>query len=140
MGFDLSNAKSYAQSVTEREDKGVTVHLRDEKRAPMYDGDQPVTITVAGTYSKRYRRAMEALQDRRMRSPATADRESARRDALDVIAACVISWSGFYDGDKPAECNKPNAVKVLEHADWWREQIEAAMEDHAGFTGASSGS
>lgn len=133
-GFDLGSAPA----TIEREDEGQVVHLNDEAGEPMYFGDnEPVTVTVTGTYSKRYRRALDAKMAR-SRKRRTVDIDEVRRDALEVNAQCVIEWSGFFDSGTPLDCTKANVVKVLEAAPWIKDQIEAAMEDHAGFSRASS--
>jgi hypothetical protein len=134
-GFDISGIAP----VTDREDSGLVVHLRDESGELMYFGDdntQPVTVTVAGTYSKRYRRALDAKIHKASKA-RSRDREEIQHDALDVTAQCVIEWAGFFDGGLPLECTRVHAVRVLGAAVWIKDQVEAAMEDHAGFSRAS---
>lgn len=131
-GFDLDKAPS----VIEREDTGRVVELKDEAGRIM-DG---VTVTVAGTYSKRYRRAMEQRADRRFRDQRrTVDPEAIRQEALEVVADCVLGWSGFVASGVPLDCSRPNVVKVFTVAPWIHEQVAAAMDDHASFSVASSG-
>lgn len=127
--FDLSTAGS----VIQREDQGRVVKLKDEAQVPY---DPPVTVTVVGTYSRKYKQAMEtraqAARKRRMSD------EDAQREVLEATAECVIAWEGFSDNGAPMECKPSNVVKVLEKAPWIHEQIAEAMHDHAGFSKAAS--
>lgn len=135
MGFDLTATGQ----VIEQEEAGRVVHVYDVTGEPMYHGEDPVTVTVVGTYSKRYRDALEVKRDKRLVSArGKPDADSIREDALDVTATCVIGWHGFFDDGEPMLCNKGNVLRVLKAAPWVREQIEQAMEDHAGFSASSS--
>jgi len=132
-GFDLGGAAA----VVEREDVGRPVHIKNESGELMYvDADTPVTITVVGTYSKRYRKAMDAKAEKRLQQ--RADMDTIREDAMDVTAQCVTEWQGIFHDGAPLECNKANVLRVLKAAPWVREQVETAMDDHAGFFRASS--
>ena len=86
-----------------REDEGNTIHLRDEMddllyhRPPGSDPKAeplPVTITVAGTYSQKYRKARAAQMTRTVkkgRSGAmriTGELLEEQRDEL--VAACAL--------------------------------------------------
>jgi len=136
-GFDLSQAAP----VVAREDKGIAVHLRDEAGDLMYHGDdKPVTWTVVGTYSGRYRKALDAQADKRFRSRSRQpdDLDQIREDSIDLVADCSLAWDGFYDNGQPLAFSKASAVKVLKLAPWIREQVERAMDDHAGFSRLSS--
>lgn len=129
--FDLGQAKG----VSEREEQGRVVQLFDERGAPM-DG---VSMTVVGTYSERYRRAAEAKQDRNFRlGRLTPKPAELREQSMQIYAECVIAWEGFLDGGKDLPCNAANVLKVFQAAPWIMEQVTSAMEDHAGFSKASS--
>jgi hypothetical protein len=140
-GFDITAAKP----VTALEDEGQTIEIRDINGEPMTWKDDagteyPVTVTVAGSYSTRYRRAQEAQVTRAMkrRNPNLTG-EALGKQRLEVEAACVLAWSGFFSKGKPWPCERENVITVLEAAPWIREQIAAAIEDHAGFFKGSSG-
>lgn len=138
-GFDLGAAKQ----VAEREDEGQVVHVTGPDGEPAYymDGDErkPVTITVAGSYSKTYRRAEEGQRRRNLKrrstkvTPAQLDRN--RRE---LIASCVLDWQGFFEAGRPLPCTKENVMRVLSAAKWIQYDVEAAMEDHAAFFDGSS--
>lgn len=139
-GFDLSTAGA----VIEREDEGQVVHITDQAGVPMMHGeenDKPVTMTVVGTYSQKYRRAMESRTDKRFKlGRKSPDPEALRAEALEVVADCVLAWDGFYSAGKALDCNRKNVVQVLTLAPWIHEQIATAMDDHAGFSRATSSS
>lgn len=132
-GFDLAEAAP----VADLEDQGTLVHVRDTSGELMYyreteEGDDlPVTIRVAGTYSTRYRRAMESQNTRTLRKKnvvLTGELLTANR--LDLIAKCVLDWQGFAKVGPPSP---ENVRKVMGAAPWIREQIEQTMEDHQAF-------
>lgn len=137
-GFDLSEAAAVAA----KEDEGTVVHVRGSDGEPMYfgkDDAEPVTITVAGTYSKAYRRAVDAQRERLVKQRrVTLTGEALAKQQLELVAACVLAWSGIVDAGKPLPCEKPNVLRLLTAAPWIREQVEEAMQDHAGFFGSSS--
>lgn len=139
MTFDLNAGKA----VAEREDAGTTIHVRDAAGEKMYQdeaGTVPVTITVAGTYSTRYRKLMDASGDKSWKKRGTMEAEDSRRNTLEIIAGCVLGWDGFVASGEPFACNKTNACILLDSCPWIREQVEKAMTDHASFFGQPSAS
>lgn len=137
-GFDLKTAGQ----VSEREDKGRDIHILDELRRPMFFGDppKPVTIRVVGTYSNVYRRAVQAMQDRRLKAASSGAALPSERAEIELLVECVIGWDGFFHGQKAAECNSENVATVLEKAPWIAAQVERATRDHEGFSESSSAS
>lgn len=138
-GFNLQSAKPIAA----REDEGIDVQLRDENGEAMtyeYEGaTRPVVIRVVGTYSARYRRAQEQQRNAMMqqrRAKFTGD--MLYRQGLDLVARCILSWEGIFDGETVVPCTPENAVFLLDAASWIREQVEEAMNDHQGFLKTSS--
>ena len=130
-GFDLDAATA----VIAREEAGRVVHVKDEAGQPLYDGDNEVTLTVVGSYSKRYQQAHDAML-RRVQN--RQDIEDSRKDLVGLHAQCVIAWAGFYEAGQPLDCTPANVQKVLRAAPWIHNQVIAAMEDHAGFSVGSS--
>ena len=139
-GFELGSAAP----VADLEDAGTVVHLcglDDELMFFTPEGpkakEQPVTITVAGSYSKRYRRAQNAQTTRAIkgggRRGSRITGESLREQRENLAAACVLAWEGFFDAGKPLDCTRENAAMVFERATWILEQVEAAQVDHASF-------
>ncbi len=137
-GFVLSRAAD----VVALEDAGTVIPLRDETGTPMtYGKEQPVTMTVAGSYSAAYRKAESAFTQKlakQKRSGVTVAEMLARRQ-MELTAACVLAWDGFtYDGDKPLPLSVENVIAVFEAAQWIYDQAVEAVNDHAGFSQRSS--
>ena len=128
--------------VTAREDEGTAVHICDESgQAATYDNDRPVTIRVAGSYSKAYRRRAEAQTQRMFkRRQGTLNAEQWQQNRIELVAACVMSWEGFVNNGQPFPCTKENAVLMLTRAPWILTQLEEAQADHAGFFKGASAS
>ena len=140
-GFEVANSKS----VAEREDEGTVVNVRDAAGDEIFYGEgdakKAVTITVAGSYSKTYRRALDAQRERMMkqrRGSLTA--AQLAKQQLELTAACVIGWQGFLSNGQPYECSKENVIALLDSAPWVRDQVEEAMQDHQSFFSTSSAS
>ena len=129
--MDISNATT----VTEREEDGIVVELNDEKNQPAYgpDGTTRATVTVAGTYSKRYRLAQVANRKTLRKRRGSLDDDTIDELAREQIAACIIAWDGFSQDGKPYPLTRENALYVLTVMPWVREQIENAMTDHEAF-------
>lgn len=135
-GFDLAPALEVAA----REDEGQVVHIHDQLGEPLYyengSGKKPVTITVVGTYSKRYRASLDQQQGKQFKR-RRFDPEDARKDTLEILSRCVLAWEGVYNQGQPLEFNRKNVLDVLA-VPFVREQVEVAMGDHAGFFKTSS--
>jgi hypothetical protein len=135
-GFDLAAAAPVAAL----EDQGTTVELTGADGEPLTFGDgQPVTMTIAGTYSARYRKAERAEADRMLkRKKKTVTPEEAEERMVSLAAACVIDWAGIYSSGEPLACTPDNVKAVLKAAPWIYGQVLEAMQDHARFFSTAS--
>lgn len=124
-----------APTVTAREDDGITIELNDEKNQPAFglDGTTRTSVTVAGTYSKRYRLAQVANRKTMRKRRGVVDDETIDGLAKEQIAACIIAWTGFDQKGQDYPLTRENALNVLTTMPWVREQIENAMTDHEAF-------
>jgi len=131
-GFDIS---AQAELAT-REDEGTVVHIHDLSDRPMFfdrnGTNVPVTITVAGTHSKRYRRAEEQLRKRKLRSRNLTG-EVIYEDNIEKLAACTLEWDGFFDHGDPVRCDSANARRLYKACPWVVPQLTEAMDDHESF-------
>lgn len=131
------------QSAREDEGQRVAITLPDGSPAT-YTSDageaKPVTVTVRGTYSSAYRRALEDQRGRNARLRATqVTGKLLMRNQIEAVVASMAAWDGFFDdAGQPVPLGPESASEVLEKAPWIREQIEEAMNDHAGFSGGGS--
>jgi hypothetical protein len=138
-GFDVTKAAELLKA----EDEGVTIQLVDAIDEPVYydkDGERhPVTVTVVGSYSQRFR-DMEARQMRRMskvrNQRALAD--AAQRFTQERVAACVLAWDGIEDNGKPLPCTFDNVMMVFDRIPFLYQQVSAAVMDHENFFKSSS--
>jgi hypothetical protein len=137
-GFDLSTA----DDVAGRENEGQWIEIHGAEGDPLFyrDGEdvKPVRALVAGTYSRRYRRVEESLRDKRMKKGSRYTGEQFERDQVRLAALCVLDWEGFFASGKPIPCDESNVATVLQKAPWIRDQVTTAMQDHEGFSEASS--
>lgn len=139
--MEIGNAKQ----VTDREDEGNTIEINDENDEPQFypegaseEDGKPVTITVAGTYSKRFRRAREKRRSKNEKRQGRLSDEEKNRQEVEVAAACIMAWEGFTQGGKPYELTEKNAIDLLLAMPWVYEQVLVAMNDHQGFSTARS--
>ena len=129
-----------AKTVAAQEDDGQVVELMDHDGEPLVYGadDKPVTVTVVGSYSTRYRQAVDRQRHQMIkRRKVKTSAADLFENQIELEASCVIAWDGIFDGEKAIECNPQNAAEMLTAVPWFREQVQVAMEDHAGFFGSA---
>jgi len=157
MNMDIADQESLA----EREDAGLAVEIDDVKGQPALqeDGVTPITISVVGSLSKRYRRVVALARGRNQRKAIASLRDKAptRGSAVDqdaedeatgqqlldeqteAVAACCAGWSaGFTDKGVDYPFTKANAVRLLKAYPHIQAKLEKEMENHARFFDASS--
>ena len=125
------------QEIAAREDEGTVVECLDEFGKPMFEDDQPVTITVVGVRSKRYRRAEEAIRRRPIKHGKLTG-EKFYDENLEKVIACTVAWKGWKSGGQPAELNRDNAAVVYTNFPWIYDQVMEAMNDASRFFRNSS--
>lgn len=135
-GMDLATVGQAAS----REDEGQVVHLRDAQGEPAFDAaGQPVTVRIAGQYSKLYRRTQAEQAQRLLRQRGQRlTEEQLTRNRVELVAVCILEWQGITNQGQPLPLTKDNASKLLALAPWVREQLEEVQGDHASFFGTSS--
>ncbi len=136
-GFDLDTASP----VSELEEMGAWIELTGIEGEPMLFGSEnkPVRMKSAGSYSKLYRRLTHAQTTKAVKRRTTKiTGELLHRQRLEVISGCVLAWEGFYKGGVELPFTRDNIKIVLDGFGYILEQVEAAIEDHEAFTGASS--
>jgi hypothetical protein len=142
MGFDIQQQ----QQVAEKEDVGIDVHVHGVDDLPMFyredDGspegkEKPVTITIVGAHSRRYRRMEEQLRKRKLR-PRNLTGEAIYEDNLEKAVACTIGWQGFFAGEDIYPPSRDNIRRLYAECPWVYEQVLEAMHDHTRFFGNGS--
>ena len=130
-------------------EEGATLHLRNPfSGEPQYvvlpGGNEPValTVTLLGSDSPTWRNKVSALQRRRLRAmqgrrntPEPADLE---RDAIELLAACTVAWTGVVIDGKAPVCSPENAVMAYSRLPWMREQADEFANARENFMGESA--
>ena len=93
-----------------------------------------MTITLAGTDSPTYVQAQRALVNKRMRSRgAKLTADQIDEDNADLIAACVLDWTGVVEKGAALDCTRANAKSLFLRFPWVKEQASEFMSDRANF-------
>ena len=94
-----------------------------------------VTITLASMDSERFRKAKNAIVNRRL-SDMTGRRMTAERaeeETLDGLAAITVKWTGIvYDGAEQP-CDTDHVKAVYRKVPWLREQVDMFVGQRANF-------
>jgi hypothetical protein len=139
MGTPSGISLTQCDGLAAQEDLGVVVHLDDPVTGePATYGDgQPVTLTVAGSYSQRFREAEAkrlAQWAKQRRAPKGAEIQDSQRE---TVVACVLAWDGIFDrppaeGGQPLPCLPEHVRKLLAIPPVFA-QVWEAMHDHERF-------
>lgn len=129
-------------NTTEMSEKGITVPILridgEGRGEPLVNEGTPVTVTICGPDSKRYRDAKRAISDRRVKSLSAGvefDEDKAERE---LMAAIVMSWTGFHDGTNQAPCTPENAALVFERFPVVMDQVVFKFSSRRNFIKGSS--
>lgn len=90
-----------------------------------------IFITLAGSDSGQWRKAVADVATRRGRKKVSA--EDARRDGIEIIARCTLTWRNVRVDGEDLPCTLENARKVYSRFNWMREQADAFCVDRANF-------
>jgi hypothetical protein len=109
----------------------------------LFDDGTPMTITMNGLYSEKYRTAMDAQQSVRLKrvqasgGKVTITPEEMREDRMNFVISMVDSWDIQLDGEKPA-CTAKIVREVFVRLPFIFEQCDRALEDGQSFLETSS--
>ena len=112
-----------------------TVALKHPKTAVPMDA----FITVSGPASDTYRKARQAMTDRRMAANAAGqpiDAATIEANARELMAQCVLDWTGLIGPDgAEMPCTVENVRKVLSTPGlyWLKDQIDEAINTVGNF-------
>lgn len=120
-----------------KQDEGVLVHFRDASGEPEYDVEgetkKPVTALVAGEYSERHKKATRKLTAKSLkRQDAVLDAEGIEERALEIQAACIITWD-FTANGKPLPITPTNWAAILAVRPEYEKQISSAIYGYGSF-------
>lgn len=116
-------------------DEGVDMPLRHfETREVLKNGDAPITLRLLGNDGERFQENFRALLSRRMKeAPDKVDPERADDDAIDLLVASTVGWSGIVVEGKEMAFTPANAKALYRRFKWIREQAEAFVARRANF-------
>lgn len=109
----------------------------------LFDDGTPMTITMNGLYSDKYRTAMDTQQSVRLKrvqasgGKVTITPEEMREDRMTFVISMVDSWNIQLDGEKPA-CTAKIIREVFVRLPFIFEQCDKALEDGQSFLETSS--
>lgn len=118
----------------------ITLFHPTENVALSNDDGTPMTVTVCGKYSRKYREIQQNQQNARLKRAERGGKMKLSAaeivaDRLDLVVGCVESWHIQLDGEYP-DCSPALVRSVFERFPWMREQIEVEMEDSQAFLSA----
>lgn len=133
-GYRVGLGKSRLKDTTD-----VTIYDVKTGEAILKEDGSPVTITVHGSDSARYKQAVhehaneriQRLQRGGVQAPS-AEQQEARE--VDTVVRCTETWDGFYDenGD-PLKCTHENVRGLYQYDPAIYEQVYAAIHNRKNF-------
>lgn len=121
-------------------DNGFDVQIRHPET------DKPIgtVITVMGMDSDTYQqKALEHQRGRMQRVAkkgrmAIADPAAMEEQAIELLVAATVSWSGLKKGGEEVPFSAAAAHSIYRDFPWIREQVDEAIHDRANFLPGSS--
>lgn len=98
----------------------------------------PMTITFHGPYSKKYKTASNAQQNRRlMKAQRTGGKmnltaEELEASNMDLLVKCIEDWNITLDTEKEP-FSEAKVREVFAELPWVKEQVDAAFGNTAAF-------
>jgi hypothetical protein len=98
----------------------------------------PMTVTIHGPYSERYKAVLREQQQRRMTDMTRAARVTMSPEEVDAFAQelttrCIEDWSITLEGDEKLPFSVEAVEPVFAEFPWFRDQVTAAMGNVADF-------
>jgi hypothetical protein len=117
-------------------------HPNPRKPDPVNADGSPMTITIHGPYSARYKQVMRERQQKWLSQNEKGDRqfslspEEIEESTRATIIACIETWAVTLDGTEPLTFNADTAGAVFDEFPWVYDQVAAAMGDVSNFLDA----
>lgn len=108
-------------------------------RKPLLNADKtPMTITIHGPYSERYKTVIRDQQQRRMADMTRGEMGNMTPDEVDEFAQelllrCIDGWDLTLEGDEKLPFTPDAVESVMTEFPWVRDQVNVAMGNVAGF-------
>ncbi len=92
-----------------------------------------VFITVAGIDSKKWRRALNAIGEKRANKRSKLTAEEGIAGAVDILARCTIAWRNVTLDGAELPCTEENARTLYTRLPWVREQVDTFASDRGSY-------
>ena len=128
--MDLAN-------IVKKDTKEITLVLPNQTVIVNEDGT-PMTITVHGIYSDKYRASSDEQQASRIkRAQSSGGRlnltpEEIRQDRLDFVVSLVDTWNVTIDRQKP-DCTPKNVRDLFKRLDFIFRLVDSELEEGQDF-------
>lgn len=111
---------------------GATLTLRHPITGDVFD--PPVTITVLGLESKKFRQVADRFMRSRPKKRDMAPAE-AQRFSCELLANLTTGWEGLEwgDEDQPLAFSFDNALMLYTERPWVRQQVDEFVGDAGNF-------
>ena len=98
-----------------------------------------VTVTLLGPDSDEIRAKQRATTNKLVQgnSKKAVRVEDVEQDALDILCASIVSWTGMRIGTEDIECTEDNKVMLLTKYPHMRRQIDVFIGESRNFLKAS---
>ena len=99
--------------------------------------NSPMTVTVHGPYSKKYKSIAHSQQNRRLAKAQRGGKmvlsaEEIESSAMELLVQCVSDWNITLGGEKP-KCVEAKVREVFTQMPWVKDQVDAALGDTQAF-------
>jgi len=124
-------------NLEEKSNNGASLELEHPVTGePLLHDGEPMTILLAGTDSAAYRNKQREIQNRRLMRASKGrkpDFSGLDSEALELLAACTLGWSGLILGGEALEFSESEARKLYEAHGWIKEQVDVFVGERANF-------
>ena len=94
-----------------------------------------VYLTLAGMDSRVWRRAANALAEKRTRQRHRVTADEVRTGTIEILARCTLGWRHVVVDGQELPCNVENARELYSRFPWICEQADAFCSDRGSFLG-----
>jgi hypothetical protein len=129
------------------EEQGTAIPIRDQFGKPAFASDKttPAMMIVVGSYSQRYRDALQQFQAWVAEASSTLkDGEEIDPKIRDakwtemVLSRSILSWNGLDNGESEFPFSAENAIALLTPRPWIADDVQKAVHKHERFFGEPS--
>ena len=99
----------------------------------------PLSVTVHGPYSTRYRDILRKRQQARLMTATKGgvrkqiDMSDIEDDTEQLMVCCIEAWNMSFEGDEVLDLTPDNIRDVFKQHPWVRDQISAVLMSAADF-------